>query len=47
MIIAQDQEVQSLVTEIYVGRLLLPEMQCSYAWKGVQVLDMFDLKYCE
>ncbi len=47
MIRAQDQEVQSLVADIREGKLLLPEMQRSYAWKSTQVRDLFDSLYHE
>lgn len=45
MIRAQDQEIQSLVTDIRDGKLLLPEMQRSYVWKSFQVRDLFDSLY--
>jgi hypothetical protein len=45
MIRTQYQAIQSLVTDIKDGKLLLPEMQRSYVWKSTQVRDLFDSLY--
>lgn len=45
MIRSQDQEIQSLVTDIRDGKLLLPELQRGYVWKAAQVRDLFDSLY--
>ena len=45
MIRTQYQSIQSLVTDIRDGKLLLPEMQRAYVWKSTQVRDLFDSLY--
>jgi uncharacterized protein with ParB-like and HNH nuclease domain len=45
VISAQDKEIQSLVTDIRDGKLLLPELQRSYVWDSTQVRDLFDSLY--
>src|SRR5437870_568382 len=45
MIRSQDQEIRSLVEDIRDGKLLLPELQRGYVWKGHQVRDLFDSLY--
>jgi hypothetical protein len=47
MIRAQDQDIQSLVSDIQYSKLLLPEMQRNYVWKAAQVRDLFDSLYHE
>jgi uncharacterized protein with ParB-like and HNH nuclease domain len=45
MILAQDKEIQALVSDIRDGKLLLPEMQRGYVWKSTQVRYLFDSLY--
>lgn len=45
MITSQDREIQALVNDIRDGKLLLPEMQRGYVWKGPQVRNLFDSLY--
>lgn len=45
MITSQDKEIQNMVNDIRDGRLLLPEMQRGYVWKGPQVRNLFDSLY--
>jgi hypothetical protein len=42
---AVDKSIQSLVTDILEGKLLLPEMQRPFVWKDYQVRDLFDSLY--
>src|SRR5205085_6059601 len=45
MITSQTREIQALVEDIRDRKLLLPELQRRYVWKGSQVRDLFDSLY--
>lgn len=47
LIETQERDIRSLVQDIHDGKLLLPEMQRAYVWKGFQVRDLFNSLYHE